>query len=213
MRILCIEQSQKYIYERNFFMKHYCNRKAPKQYQRIPTQTGNSSNTNMQQSNQIQESNMSAQNFDEVIFPPGYDYDIYADATSYDTEQDYSGAQGGSINQGSGYNREFIDSQTMPQLPEIVNNPNIFYDNMSGKFGVLSVPASPIKKNSMSNYLDKYLGKYICLDLWTSDSPREEMCGVLTEIGRDFLVINSPENDNLTMIDLRSIRYISIFCR
>ncbi len=192
-------------------MKHYCNRKTPRQYQKIQAQAVLSSNNNMQQSD-IQQSNISSQEFDEAIFPPGYNYDIYSNEIRYDTEQNQNDAQGGSINQGSGYSREFADSQTAPALPEDVNEQNIFYDNMSGKFGLLSIPPSS-QKSSMSGYLDKYLGKYICLDLWASDSPREEMCGILTEIGRDFLVISSPQNNNLTMIDLRSIRYISIFCR
>lgn len=99
------------------------------------------------------------------------------------------------------------------------------YDNMSGKFNFLSVP--PVKESENSEnfegdninhrvplalYLNNYIGKHICLDLWTVQRNRIEKCGTLTRVGSDFIAIKNPGASE-TLIDLKSIRYISVFCR
>lgn len=94
-------------------------------------------------------------------------------------------------------------------------------DNMRGRYNLLSVPDLTQNKNddenkngkvSLSAYLDNYRGKFICLDLWTVQQNRIEKCGVLEEIGADFLAIRNSRG-GIMLIDLKSVRYISIFCR
>lgn len=88
-------------------------------------------------------------------------------------------------------------------------------DNMSGSFKLISVPEVSAERRlmTMPYYLDGYRGKYICLDLWTNEKRRVEKCGVLKEVGEDFISIKNLHTNNVTMIDLRSVRYISIYCR
>ena len=86
---------------------------------------------------------------------------------------------------------------------------------MSGKFNFLSVPRADDGglNQTMPMYLNNYLGKYICLDLWTCERVRIEKCGILTDVGADFIAIQNVRSGNRTIIDLRTIRYVSIFCR
>lgn len=101
------------------------------------------------------------------------------------------------------------------------NTANNISDNMSGRYNLLSVPdltqnmnndENKNRKVSLSAYLDNYRGKFICLDLWTVQQNRIEKCGVLEEIGADFLAIRNSRG-GIMLIDLKSVRYISVFCR
>lgn len=179
-------------------MKHYCNRRVPKQMQ---AQSPDKEIQNEEIYPKIQDNNQK-QN-DEITLPPGCDYTMLYEANIPIPENNIPTleAQGGAYNQGGGYAKE--------------NNTSIFYDNMHGCFDLISVPKSHIglSGRTVSDFIKKYMGKFICLDLWTSDCQKEELCGVLTDSGNDYLVINCCDTDNLTLVDLRSVRYINIYQR
>lgn len=170
---------------------------------------------------------------DEVVFPPGCGYEyVKSPDIEYKVygEQDDGGCgegQGGAFSQRGAYNKQkSIDIKNDEMQREAASeiclaaadiNPQrgILADNMSGSFGIMSVPKLPPERQliSMPIYLDRYRGRYICLDLWTHERRRVEKCGVLTEVGADFLSIKNPHTGDIVMIDLRTVRYISIYCR
>ena len=87
--------------------------------------------------------------------------------------------------------------------------------SMSGRTGVISVPKceTPSATKSMTEYLNQFRGAYICLDLWSNTHLKIKKCGVLTESGQNFLVIRDSGSGSLSLIDLKPIRYINIYCK
>ncbi len=200
-------------------MKHYCNRRTPVR----GTQKNNPPENYVPVFNSAEkpeeEKSKSNESEEEIVLPPGCDGSMFEElgkkVITYNerrgtVETDYTNAQGGSVTQCGGLeNAE--DCYYMLQ-----NEPQpIYADDLSGRFGMMSVAAeaeeAPIR--SMSEYLSKYKGKFLCLDLWTSDMRRMEKCGILSETGRDFIVIQTEIRGELMMIDLKTVRYISIYCR
>ncbi len=86
---------------------------------------------------------------------------------------------------------------------------------MHGKSGGLSVPKNDTKiaQKSMTEYLNKFQGAYLCLDLWADSNFKIKKCGTLLEVGKDFLVLKENRNMRLTVIDLKPIKYINIYCK
>lgn len=210
-------------------MRHYCNRQDRKSV--------SCRNDFKEKGNETYIGSRADKNTDEaaeeVVFPPGcgYDYvkspDIEYKVYGEQNEGGYGEGQGGAFSQSSTYNKqESVDikndemqreaaSETRLAAADINTTRGILADNMSGSFGIMSVPKLPPERQLMSMpiYLDRYRGKYICLDLWTYERRRIEKCGVLTEVGTDFLSIKNPHTGDIVMIDLRTVRYISIYCR
>ena len=223
--------------ERNEIMRHYCNRQTPRKsensyYGTKEVKAVENSDRGEKKDSSEQESK-NAEN-DEVVFPPGCGcdylkssgiaYKIYGEEGS----DEYGEAQGGAFSQSGAYNKqESEDMKRENTQAEAIRNKraaggelihhtdSIIADNMSGSFRLMSVPQISAERQlmSMPDYLDRYRGKYICLDLWTNERRRIEKCGVLSEVGIDFLSIKNPRNGDITMIDLRTVRYISIYCR
>ncbi len=142
---------------------------------------------------------------EEVFLPPGCDKSMFEEIGErvkiYD--KDSTLGKGGAINQTFCRGR----CSTIPQ------DKQIYADNLSGEFGVMSIPQEDTMMISMTEYLSRFIGKYICLDLWTVDGHRSEKCGMLAEIGRNFLVIRRPCSGEMCIADLNTVRYISIYCR
>lgn len=193
-------------------MKYYCNRRVPNQNK--PKQYDGASGIQQPVQNEICCCPPSAcENNEEIILPPVSESDSKYGFTA-DVIESPEG-QGGAYSQCGGYNKQTTEMYAPDVCSEANISDSVFFDNMSGKFDLISIPHehNGISIKSMTNYLDRYVGKYICLDLWTSECRREEVCGTLVETGKDFLVVNSYKTDKLTLIDLKAIRYINIFCR
>lgn len=86
---------------------------------------------------------------------------------------------------------------------------------MSGKVDGISVPKNPAPSvcRNMTEYLSRFQGAYLCLDFWTTNLKKISRCGVLLEIGSDFLVIGDEQGKKLSLIDLKPIKYINIYCK
>ncbi len=170
----------------------------------------------------------------EIVLPPGGDYRALDTIENEDSSSDYissaedtlvdnnENAQGGAISQRSGYNKQLSENsrneviECTDEMCDFEYNRPGMINELSGSMGVMSLPQSDRYENPlmpMSSYLRRYKGKYICIDLWTSDSRKHEKCGLLADIGDDFLVIKMPNRGETTMIDLKTIRYVSIYCR
>lgn len=87
--------------------------------------------------------------------------------------------------------------------------------NMSRKAGGISVPKNdmPAALKSMTQYMQQFMGAYICLDLWMNNHTRIKKCGYLTDVGESFLVIRDCGDSSIKLIDLKPVRYISIYCK
>ena len=175
-------------------MKHYCNRqntrKRPANSEpttpaiRVPSESS---------APDMSKNQKSENNTDEPVFPPGVDYselgstpsspemtvmpELSDTRTDYEYTADSDDAQGGSVTQMSGYEKQLeVDSRNTLYYPTEQRG-SIYNDNMSGSFGFMSVPQQGVRHSvpTMPSYLRSYVGKYICLDLWTSDCRREEV--------------------------------------
>ncbi len=85
---------------------------------------------------------------------------------------------------------------------------------MRGKAEGISVPrtASPQAWHNMSEYLKQFQGASLCLDLWSA-TRKMKWCGILLEVGCDFLVLGDSSKKKISLIDLKPIQYIHIYCK
>ena len=65
----------------------------------------------------------------------------------------------------------------------------------------------------MIEYLNKFIGAYLCLDLIINPKLKIKKCGTLLEVGIDFLVLRESKQKRLTVIDLKPVIYINIYCK
>lgn len=148
---------------------------------------------------------MNKKDNEEIVLPPGSDKSMFEELGKpveiYENTADFG--KGGSINQ----------TFCKGQCSMTDQKRQLYADNLSGEFGVMSIPPQSPLTLSITEYLTRFIGKYICLDLWTIDGHRSEKCGMLTEIGRNFLVIRRPCSGEMCVADLNTVRYISIYCR
>ena len=107
--------------------------------------------------------------------------------------------------------------ETLPCLPTqcVVPQRMAVPSGMSGQFHFMSAkalrdPTHP--KLSVSDYLERYLDMYVCLDFWQGSEGKKEKCGILNEVGKDFIVIEDTTTQMLSVIDLKPVHYINIFC-
>ncbi|MBO5364923.1 MAG: hypothetical protein J6A56_05620 [Clostridia bacterium] len=86
---------------------------------------------------------------------------------------------------------------------------------MHGKTGGLSIPKghNDLSQKSMTEYLNQFRGAYLCLDLWLDVRTKIKKCGMLMEVGIDFLALKETSSNKLTVIDLKPVRYINIYCK
>ncbi len=182
-------------------MKHYCNRRTPQTEKepKTPEYSIINAETQPNEKKQIAEE-------DEVVLPPGCDGSMFEELGKRVTTYDET-AKGGLVTQSRGFKNQNNYRYMIPN--------SIYADNMSGEFDTVSVqvPDQMSISPTMADYIRKYTGKYICLDLWTHDSRKGEKCGVLVATGQDFIVIQNDLYGELSVIDLESVKYISIYCR
>lgn len=210
-------------------MRHYCNRQNPKN-------KVDDNNKDLMQPQNINPTNVeikkeeAEKTEEDVVFPPDINYKIYGDTgvkmRNYqpnisENTVNYGEAQGGSVSQGSGYIKQSVyeleqSGGYIESRPYILRKSNLFHDNLSGSFDLLSIPQNrekPRVLESMLTFLQKYIGKYICIDLWNNDSIRIEKCGYLENIDDGYIILQNPNSDEITMLDLNTIKYISVYCR
>ncbi len=86
--------------------------------------------------------------------------------------------------------------------------------SMRGKVESLSVPKTPSTQawKNMGDYLKQFQGANLCLDLWICGR-KSKWCGFLLEVGNDFLVLGDQERKKISLIDLRPVQYIQIYCK
>ncbi len=86
---------------------------------------------------------------------------------------------------------------------------------MHGKSGGLSIPKdhNALSQKSMAEYLNNFRGAYLCLDFWFDVRTKLKKCGMLMEVGKDFLALKETQSNKLTVIDLKPVRYINIYCK
>jgi len=85
---------------------------------------------------------------------------------------------------------------------------------MRGKTSGISVPRTDSLQawQNMSEYLKQFQGASLCLDLWSANR-KMKWCGVLLEVGKDFLVLGDTTQKKISLIDLKPIHYIHIYCK
>lgn len=220
-------------------MRHYCNRQNMRRRQNVNNIPSAERTAPSEENADITARAIVSEENDEPVFPPGCDYSsnqnvprspdmpIISEASDIsdmtEIAQESALGQGGAVSQMGGYGRQ-LDIDYM-QYNECSNdssecgtqllNRSMYTDNMSGNFGVMPVPQQSGRKTAlpMSSYISSYRGKYICLDLWSSDCRREELCGILTDVGSNYLVLQRERDGEMTMVDLRTVRYINIYFR
>ena len=128
-------------------------------------------------------------NFDGIVIPPGCDNPLLKNS-------------GEKI-------QTFTPSSYTPYVPKQHSH------MMSGKVDAISIPKNPspeIRRN-MVEYLSQFQGAYLCLDLWSINQRKISRCGVLLEIGNDFLVMGDAHGKKISLIDLKPITFMNIYCK
>ncbi len=141
-----------------------------------------------------QSQNTTNTSHDGIVIPPGCDNPMLHDcgeSVSTYTPDSYTPFQASKLPQ--------------PFLPHA----------MHGKTGGLSIPKnqSSLSQKSMTEYLNHFRGAHLCLDLWMNGHTRHKICGTLIEVGTDFLALQEQRTQKLTIIDLKPVQYINIYCK
>ena len=65
---------------------------------------------------------------------------------------------------------------------------------------------------ALQKYLEKLRGKNVCATIWTNGKSKIEKCGVLTDVGTDYISIKENHSKRLIIINMDNVKYISVFC-
>lgn len=83
----------------------------------------------------------------------------------------------------------------------------------SGTERVFSVPENTENDSRiLKQYLQDLIGKSICIALWSCQGRRIEKCGILNEVGGDYIVLKDRRSNRLLITRTNEIKYISVFC-
>ncbi len=109
------------------------------------------------------------------------------------------------------------EPENLPCLPKQCTVPQRMAvpSGMSGQFHFVSTKSlnsSETVKLSVTDYLERYIDMYVCLDFWQGNDCKKEKCGILNEVGKDFIVIEDTTTQMLSVIDLKPVHYINIYC-
>lgn len=169
------------------------------------------------------QSRKNTQDGEKVVFPPDVDITRYKEnginALNYKAEEcaltNYGKAVGGAVSQAGGYNKQTsVDAENAGYIEECPYLSGYVFNNLKGNYDFIEIPENPSKPyvlDSMMRHMDKYLGRFVCLDLWNTDSIRVEKCGILEVADDGHILLRGTEE--LTMIDLSSVKYVNIYCR
>lgn len=92
---------------------------------------------------------------------------------------------------------------------DAIINPN----GMNGTERFFSIPKdSNTTAGALHKYLENFLGRNICAALWTNGSNKIEKCGILTEVGSDYISIKDKKSKRLIIMNMDKVKYISVFC-
>lgn len=107
----------------------------------------------------------------------------------------------------------YIPSSYNPYVQK--KNKRIIPHAMNGKTTIVSVPKSeiPLGTGSVAEYIIKFVNANICMDLWLGNNTKIKKCGVLLDVGKDFLVIKESNPVRISIIDLKPVYYINIYCK
>lgn len=98
--------------------------------------------------------------------------------------------------------------------PPVRGEDQSLYDKiLSGTEKIFSLPEQ-IEDSStvLKTYLTGFRGKKVCVALWDRAGGRCEKCGILREVGSDYIAIHEPRNGRLIITNMEKIKYISVFC-
>ncbi len=86
-------------------------------------------------------------------------------------------------------------------------------NGMNGTERFFSVPkGADDTACALQKYLEKLKGKNICAALWTNGKNKIEKCGILTDVGSDYISIRENNPKRLIIISMDKVKYISVFC-
>ena len=97
--------------------------------------------------------------------------------------------------------------------PYVSSKNKMIPHSMNGLSKTLSVPKSDIYAENISDYLLKFKNANLCLDLWLKNSHKIKRCGVLLDVGKDFIILKEAGVDRISIIDLKPVYYINIYCK
>lgn len=74
-------------------------------------------------------------------------------------------------------------------------------------------PGSPIVNNPLYNqgWLQGQIGKYIRISFLLGTNTFQDRAGILQEVGISFIVIKDANTNDLTMCDIYSIKFVTVY--
>ena len=99
--------------------------------------------------------------------------------------------------------------------PYVATNNRVIPHAMNGTFKTVSVPKANAlsEKKNIAEYLLKFKNANLCLDLWLKNSYKIKKCGVLIDVGENFIILKENGVDRISIIDLKPVYYINIYCK
>ena len=86
-------------------------------------------------------------------------------------------------------------------------------NGLSGTEKIFSVPQNSNNSSTvLKQYLQNFCGKNVCVAFWNQTGSKFEKCGVLSDVGADYLSIKEHKTRRLTIMNIEKIKYISVFC-
>lgn len=86
-------------------------------------------------------------------------------------------------------------------------------NGMNGTERFFSVPKDAENTAcALEKYLEKLKGKNVCAALWTNGKNKIEKCGILTDVGSDYISIKENNSKRLIIMNMDKVKYISVFC-
>ena len=115
-----------------------------------------------------------------------------------------------------------IDSRNYDDLilpPDAEGEEKTVYDaiirtnGLSGTEKIFSVPQNSNNSSTvLKQYLQNFCGENVCVAFWNQTGSKFEKCGVLSDVGADYLSIKEHKTRRLTIMNIEKIKYISVFC-
>lgn len=109
--------------------------------------------------------------------------------------------------------RDFEDIEITLPPPVPGEDQSLYAPILCGTEKIFSVPEDAESgSNVLNQYLKEFRGQNVCLALWDRYGGKCEKCGILKEVGSDYLAIKEPRTKRLIITETDKVKYISVFC-
>jgi len=104
--------------------------------------------------------------------------------------------------------------KVMPQSNKVMQEPSKAMPQVHADYQSSQIPPTvPIINNPLYNqgWLQTQIGKYIRVDFLLGTGTFQDRSGILQEVGISFIILKDVNTNDLTMCDIYSIRFVTVY--